>query len=320
MFGCKETAALLREWNHILVLSHASPDGDTLGSATALLRGLSQMGKSVSFACADAIPEKFAYLLAGLTLEDPANAEHIMTVDVADEKLLGSLQEVYHGKIELAIDHHASHRSFAPLEWTEEDSAAACELIWLLLKELDVTPNKEIADCIYTGISTDSGCLRYRSATARTYRIAAETIDVGAAAGDINQKMWETKTRAQMEAEKLALASMEFFCEGHCALICLPHSILAETGAQEDELEAIPSLTRQVEGVLLGITVKEKEDGTVKVSVRANPPADATAVCVEFGGGGHTGAAGCSMDGCTLEQAVETIKAACEDYCANLLQ
>lgn len=320
MFGCKETAALLREWDHILVLSHASPDGDTLGSATALLRGLCAMGKSVSFACADAVPEKFSYLFAGLTLEDPAACEHVMSVDVADEKLLGSLQETYSGKIELAIDHHASHRGFATLAWVEGTAAAACELIWLLLKELGVTPTKEMANSVYTGISTDTGCLRYRNATARTYRIAAETIEAGAAAAEINQKMWETKSRAQLEAEKLALEKMEFFCGGRCALIALPYALVTQTGAQESELESIPSLTRQVEGVLLGITVKEKEDGTVKASLRANPPADAAALCEKFGGGGHTGAAGCSFPGCTLEQAVQLLKAACEEYFADSLQ
>ena len=88
MLTCPETAALLRQWDQILVMSHASPDGDTLGSASALLRGLSSLGKQVDFLCADPVPEKFSYLFAGLPLGgfEPA---HVMTVDVADKALLG---------------------------------------------------------------------------------------------------------------------------------------------------------------------------------------------------------------------------------------
>lgn len=314
MLDCKQTANLLRGWDHILVLSHASPDGDTLGSAAALLRALSSMGKAVSFACADPVPEKFAFLFAGVSLEDPAACEHVMTVDVADSKLLDELEEPYGGRIELAIDHHASHRGFAQQAWVSAESAAAAEMIWQLVAELGVAVTKEIADCIYTGICTDTGCFRYRNVTANTLQIAAETLHLGASAGDINQSMFETKSRAQLTAEQQVLANMQYFCDGKCALITLPYALYEQTGAQEEDLEGLPSLPRQVEGVLLGLTVKEKQDGSVKASVRANPPANAAKVCEKFGGGGHAGAAGCAFENCTLEQAVNLLKAACEEY------
>lgn len=313
MLNCSETAAILKKWDNILVLSHASPDGDTLGSACALIRGLITMGKRVGFCCGDKIPHKFDYLFDGLNLEN-FEPEHVMTVDVADVSLLGSIREKYESRIELAIDHHGTHREFTENRWVEPDSAATTEMIWLLLKELGVELDKSMADCVYTGISTDTGCLRYRNATARTYRIAAETIETGADAPEINRMMWESKTRAQMEAERLALADLQFFCGGKCAMIKVPRSVLEKTGATDSELEAIPSLPRQIEGVILGVTLKEKEDGTVKGSVRANPPADAAALCGKFGGGGHTGAAGCSFNGMNMEQAADTMLAACEDY------
>lgn len=317
MLSCRETAAVLKEWDNILVLSHASPDGDTLGSACALMRGMNAMGKRVAFRCGDEIPKKFDYLFEGLQINDFV-PDHIMTVDVADLSLLGSIGGEYSGRIELAIDHHGTHREFADSRWVEPDSAATAEMIWLLLKELGVTPDKAIADSVYTGITTDTGCLRYRNATARTYRIAAEAIDAGADAPEINRIMWESKTRAQMEAERLALDSLEFFCNGRCAVICVPRTVLEKSGASDSELEAIPSLPRQIEGVLLGITLKEKEDGTIKCSVRANPPADAAALCENFGGGGHTGAAGCSFSGLKMEEAAKEIIAAAEKHLKSL--
>ena len=315
---CAEAAGLLRQWDHILVLSHASPDGDTLGSASALLRGLVSMGKQVDFRCADEIPPKFQYLFDGLTLGD-FEPHHIMSVDVADTVLLGKLQEEYGKKIELAIDHHGTHKEFAPNRWVEPDSAATAEMIWLLLKELGVTPDKKIAACVYTGITTDTGCLRYQNATPRTYRIAAETIEAGADAAEINRLMWETKSRAQMEAERKILDTLEYFCGGKCAVIRIPQSILRETGASESDVEGAASLPRQIEGVLIGVTVKEKEDGLVKVSLRTSPPVSAAEICGEFGGGGHAGAAGCSFPGLSMEEAAEQIKAACGKYLEKVL-
>lgn len=314
MLNCVEAAALLQNWDHVLVLSHASPDGDTLGSAAALLRGLSSLGKQVSFCCSDEVPEKFSYLFAGLLLEDPACAQHVMTVDVADAALLGGLKEQYAGKIELAVDHHGTHKPFAERRWVEPDSAAAAELVWLLLQELGVTLTPVMASCIYTGLATDTGCFLYRSATPRTHLIAAETMRAGANAGEINQKLFESKSRAQVAAEQLVLSNMEYFCGGKCALIQLPRSVYEQTGASESDLEGVASLPRQIEGVLLGVTMKEREDGTIKASLRAAPPADAAALCKKFGGGGHTGAAGCSFEGLSMGEAAEKMKAACEAY------
>ncbi len=317
MLNCAETAAILRGWDRILVLSHAAPDGDTLGSACALIRGLRSMGKRAEFRCADPIAPKFSYLFRGLAFDESAWEDetfHVMTVDVADIRLLGSIREAYETKIELAIDHHGTHREFTKNKWVEGDSAATAEMIWLLLKELGVAPDRAMADCVYTGISTDTGCLRYRNATARTYRIAAETLDAGADAGEINRVMWECKTRAQVQAEQLVLQSMEFFCGGKCAAVYVTRSLYEQAGVCEDELEGVASLPRQIEGVALGLTFKEKENGEIKVSVRANPPANAAELCGKFGGGGHAGAAGCSFPGLTVGEAADRIKLACEEY------
>ncbi len=318
MLNCAETAAILRQWDRVLVLGHASPDGDTLGSACALIRGLREMGKRAEFRCADPVAPKFSYLFRGLDFDESAwedESFHVVTVDVADVDLLGSIKERYADRVELAIDHHGVHRAFTVNRWVEGGSAATAEMIWLLLKELGVTPDGDMADDIYTGISTDTGCFRYRNVTPRSLRIAAETIEAGAEAGNINQKMFETKSFAVVRAELLELNTLEIFCQGKCSMIRVPFSVFQETGAKPEDMDgSVASMARQIEGVLLGVTLKEKEDGSIKASVRANPPADAAAVCQKFGGGGHAGAAGCSFSGCTMEEAAVEMKAACEEY------
>ena len=317
MLDCAQAAALLQGWDKILVMSHASPDGDTLGSASALLRGLASLGKEVAFFCADPVPEKFQYLFAGIPLGDFA-PDHVMTVDVADKRLLGDAPPEYLARVELAIDHHGTHVPFSQERWVDAHAAAAVELFYALLVELGVELAPAVADCLYTGLTTDTGCFRYRSVTPRTHRIAADLLERGARGADINRAMFESKSKAQVEAERRAMDSMRFSSGGKCALVTLPYSIFAETGAQESELEGIAAMPREIQGVVLGVTLKEKEDGAVKVSVRANPPADASALCGRFGGGGHQGAAGCSLGKVSLEEAQQKMEEACGSYLAEL--
>lgn len=313
MIDCAGAAALLRGWDDILILCHASPDGDTLGSAAALVRGLRVLGKGAWFACADGIDPKFAYLFEGLAPMG-RSPRHVMSVDVATPALLGGLEEEYAGRVELAIDHHGSHSEFARESWIEPKAPASCELIYLLLTELGADIDKPTADCLYTGLSTDTGCFRYSNVTPRTHRVAAHLLELGADAAEINRRMFDCKSKAQVEAERLAMESMAFSCGGKCAIVQVPLSIYARTGARESELESVSSLPRQIEGVMVGITLKEKEDGTIKASVRSNPPASACAICEKFGGGGHRFAAGCSFEGETMGSAALKLEEAAREH------
>ncbi len=315
--SCQESARLLLEWEDILVLTHASPDGDTLGSGAALVRGLRKLGKRARLALEEPPAKKFQYLLDGV-LEGQWEPQHVMTVDVADKSLLGRLREKWEEKIELAVDHHGTHVDFAQRKWVEPESAATTELIYLLLQELGVPLDRETANAVYTGLTTDTGCFRYRNVTPRTHRIAAAMIEAGADAGEINRRMFELKSKQQLEAERRVMDSIRFSCKGKCAMVFLPKAIYEETGAKENELEGVASLPRQIEGVVIGVTLKEKENGEVKASVRTNLPADAAELCGRFGGGGHKGAAGCSFRGLSLEEAGEKLERACEAYLEEL--
>lgn len=317
MTDCAGCAALLRGWDDILVLCHASPDGDTLGAAGALVRGLRALGKRAWAACGDEVGGKYRYLVEGLLAGGEAPA-HVLSVDVATPELLGPLEKEYAAAIELAIDHHGSHKPFAKESWVDPKAAAACELLYQLLKELGAPIDKPMADCLYTGLTTDTGCFRYTNVTPLTHRIAAELLELGADAGEINRRMFECKPKAQVEAEKRILAGMEFFFEGKCAMVQVPQSVYKDTGAQASDLEGVASLPRQIEGVLVGVTLKEKEDGRVKASLRSNPPVSACAICEKFGGGGHKYAAGCTFEGASLAEAAGKITAAVQEHLAGL--
>lgn len=315
--GYLQAAQLLKSWDDILVICHANPDGDALGSMAGLVWGLRALGKRAAWYCGDPVPPRFSYLFEGMEKQEFSPA-HIVTVDVADPTLLGDAWDKFGHGIELAIDHHGTHKSFSPTRWVCPNFAATAEMVWLLLQELQAVPSKELANSIYTGIATDTGCFRHRNTSPHALRTAAEMLELGAEAGDINQKIFGTKSRAQIQAEGLVAESMEFACQGKVALVQIPLSIYKATGATEDELGSLADMPRQVEGVLVGVTLKEKPEGKIKVGVRVNPPANAAEICGKFGGGGHVGAAGCTLAGMDMEEARQTILAACQAYLANL--
>lgn len=297
----KQVADILAEQDNIIILTHFHPDGDTLGSALALLRALRKMGKKVNFVNNDPIHPKYAYLWEGLQ-KQRFRESFIMAVDIATEDLLGDdLKEKYAGKIELAIDHHPSHTYYAKHTCLEGESAAAAEIIYYVIKELGVDIDEKTASCIYTGVSTDTGCFKYRNTTARTFYIAGIMKELGADTEAINEVMFETKTRGELELEQKMLEGMEYYLNDKLAIAVIHQKMYEQTGTTEDECEYIAAIPRQVAGVYVGVTIRERKNGTWKASVRTKPPIDASAICSQFGGGGHKNAAGCRFGG-TLEE------------------
>lgn len=295
-------ARLLEGQDDILILSHGHPDGDTLGCSFALCRGLQKCGKRARVECADVIPEKYSYLWREAERQD-FDPRFIAAVDVADPKLLGKAFEArYADQIDLCIDHHGSNILYAKHTLLDATAGAACEVIFEVLKAMRVEIDAQIADCIYTGLSTDTGCFRYSNATARTHRIAADMIDCGADAPAINQVMFETKTRTYAALERLALDSLEIYFDGRAAIVTVTQEMYRLSGSNESECDPIASLPRQIEGVLVGAMLREKADGTFKASIRTHRPVDAAELCGRMGGGGHPRAAGCQLDG-PLERA-----------------
>ncbi|HJD23001.1 MAG TPA: bifunctional oligoribonuclease/PAP phosphatase NrnA [Firmicutes bacterium] len=300
-----QAASRLREADRILILTHQYPDGDTLGSGFALCRALQKLGKAARVECADEIPEKYGYLYEGLA--SPAfEPALVCAVDVADEKLLGGLEPVYGGRVALCIDHHGSNTGYAAELLLRADYAATAMLVREVIAALGVTPDQGIADCVYTGIATDTGCFKYSNTTAYALRMAAEMLDFGANSEMINRTMFDIKSRARVELERQALDRMRFYLNDRCAVMLVTTAMVARSGAGENDMEGLAPIPRQIEGVWVGVTLREKPDGSFKVSVRTGNHADASAICSRLGGGGHLRAAGCTLPG-PAEQAVETI-------------
>lgn len=291
--------------NNFLILVHGNPDGDTLGCGLALKEALTSMGKSARVCCNDSVPKKFNYM--GTVDIDDFTPDKIVAVDVADAKLLGKcFEEKYGDRVDLCIDHHGSNRLFAKETLLDSTAAAACEIILQVIRKLNVEITKCIADCLYTGLTTDTGCFRYSNVTPRTMRMAADMIEAGAENAKINTVMFETKTKTYVALERLALDGMKMYFDGKCAFITITQKMYRLSGSDETEVDAIASLPRQIEGVVVGITMREKADGTFKVSMRSSEYADVSEICATMGGGGHPRAAGCTVKG-DITTATETV-------------
>lgn len=297
-------ASFLKENDNFTILTHAHPDGDTLGSGIGLCLALRALGKKANVINNEEIPPKFRYLEI-----EPQEFEEktVVAVDIADVTLMGNeLKEKYEAKVDLSLDHHGSNRLFAKLNCVDSSAAAAAQIIFELVELLGVQITPQMANCFYTGISTDTGCFRYANVTPDTHRVAARLMECGADAAKINVKMFETKTRTYAALERLALDGMQFFYDGRCALITITREMFAESGSDENECDGIAAISRQIEGVLVGVTMRERRDGTYKASVRTHNPVDASAICARLGGGGHPNAAGCLLPG-TREEATKLL-------------
>ncbi len=286
---------LLREDN-ILLVSHKNPDGDTLGAGAALQWALKSLGKTAAHFCADPIHERYAYM--GLEkFHGQFEPGYIVSVDIAGQQLFGEKAAPYVDRVNLAIDHHGSNTGFAEYLLLDETAAATCEVIYDLLLAMGVSIDARMANCLYTGVSTDTGCFRFTNTTARSHEVTAKLIELGADLGVLNELLFENKTKQRIAIEQLAFSTLEYHFDGVCALICMTRAQIEGIGVDEGDLEGITSIPRSIEGVLVGITMRQQVSGSFKISVRTKVGIDAVAIANGLGGGGHKQAAGCEVIG-----------------------
>jgi len=307
----KTACEKLNAADNILILTHQRPDGDTLGAAFALLHVLIAAGKKARVSCHSGFPARYGFLSGGYAPDESFSPEFTVAVDVASLPLLCDDFEKHKGKIDMCIDHHKSNSMYAKFTLLDTDAAAACEIVYELIKGLGGKITTAVADAIFAGITTDTGCFKYSNVTARTHEIAADMIRFGANHAMINKIMFDTKSRGLLMVEQMILKNTKYYFDGRCAVIFLPSGLNERYQVLDDELDGISSFPARIAGVVAGVTIKASEDlsGKFRVSVRTASPVDASKICLSFGGGGHANAAGCTLAG-TLEEVTEKLLAA----------
>ena len=303
-----ETVRFLLDHDHYCILSHRRPDGDTVGSTAALCLGLRQLGKTAHVLENNEVTPKFRWLHQGLTKPEAEPGDTLVSVDVASPGMLPEAFSHLLGSIELRIDHHGSATSFTDLELVEPDSASCAEIVWDLLKGMGVTPDCPLAEAVYVGTSTDTGCFRYSNTTAHSFETAAACAEAGAGIFELNQTLFETNTLGRLRIQGWMVEHIRLLREGTLAVCAIPRSVERELGVTEDDMDNISFFPRTLEGLKMAATLRETEDGA-KLSVRAVPGWDAARVAARFGGGGHKGAAGATLK-LPLPQAAQAVEEA----------
>lgn len=304
-----ETAAYLLQRDRFTILTHRRPDGDTIGSAAALCRGLRSLGKTAHVLYNGEVSPRFAWLHQGLTKERAEAGDTIVSVDVASPGMLPKAFEPLLGSIALRIDHHGSATSFTEAELVDAKSASCAELVFDVLTQMGVKLDKDIAEAVYVGASTDTGCFRFSNTTAHTFAVAAGCAEAGARIYELNQELFETNTLGRLKMQAWIVDHMCLLRGGEMAICAIPLAVEQEIGVTEDDMDNISSFPRTVAGVCMASTLRETKDGDVKLSVRAVPGYDATVIAEQFGGGGHKGAAGASIK-LSLREAAKAVEAA----------
>ena len=299
--GCAER---LRKMDNVVILCHCNPDGDTLGSAFALYYMFEYLGKTSRVECGDGLPKRYSFMFPNYVPKD-FEPEYIVAVDIADEKLFGEKLDKYCGKVDLCIDHHDTNKHYAKDWYVNPKAAANAENMEEVCAELGIPVSKKIADCIYTGVSTDTGCFCYSNTTSHSHETAKRMMDAGCDFANINRVMFEIKSQSRIALEKEVLNIVEYHFERRCALIYITKDMMERTGALEAELEGMAAMPRQIEGVEVGIMIREREND-YKISLRTGEELDASEVCGRLGGGGHKRASGCNVSG-TLDEAKAAI-------------
>jgi len=309
MMTRSECAQWLQSHNGFVILTHRRPDGDTAGTAAALCRGLRQLGKQASILENPELTEKYLPLHQGLTCTQVHEDDLLISVDVASQGMLPQAFGHLDQRISLRIDHHYSATSFTPLELVDHTAGACAEIVYDVLLEMGVALDKLLAEALYTAVSTDTGCFRYANTTAHSFQVAAACAEAGGDLFAINLAIFETNSFRKLKMQSWITENTRFFAQGAVALCALPLEVERSIGVTEDDMENISGFPRSIAGVKMAATLRQSSDGSVKVSVRAVPGLDASAVCAQFGGGGHKGAAGATLR-LSLEAAAEAVKKA----------
>lgn len=293
------------------IFCHASPDGDTLGCALALRAIMETNGAHAEIKCCDPVPEYLRFLVAdaGINVDDkPRGGVFRVSVDVSSTAQLGRFEEIK-DTFSLMIDHHERGDVFAD-HLVEPDAAACGEIIFRVAEIMEsrhgFTIPVEAANYIYAAISSDTGSFRFANTTSVTHIIASRLHELGADTVRIAHNLHAVKMKKQVLAHKVGLENMRFFCGGRLAVTYASRADMASGGFGVPDFSEADEM-RSIEGVYVGVALRETGEGVWKASTRANVDVDCAAVCAAFGGGGHRGAAGCTIEAKDAEGAVAAI-------------
>lgn len=288
----------------VLVTCHLGPDGDSVGSMVALASLLRRRDIAATLYNPDLVPRRLKWLPLAKKLIHrlPKNAAYDVTVvmDCGDRKLLGPSfpRSEVTGQV-IVLDHHASAEPFGDLYVCDPQAASVGVMVARIADHLGWTIDEDTAQGLYVSLVTDTGSFRYSNTNAEAFQLATRLVaDCGVNPWTVTERMSERVPLSKYKLLALALNQLELVLEGKVAVITLTHDMVKSVGASWEDSEGIVNYARSIQNVECGVLLTPAKRGGVRVSMRSRGHAiDAGKVCARLGGGGHAGAAGCTLEG-----------------------
>ncbi|ADL07991.1 DHH family phosphoesterase [Thermosediminibacter oceani] len=309
---------LLTKYDSFIITSHVKPDGDALGSVLALTMALKKYGKKVLPIINDEVPKKYRFLPrcgdVRPFIPEVDKAEVMICLDSGDPERLEfkrDLRDIC--QLVVNIDHHRTNSMYGDMNLVDDSYSSVGEMVYFLLKALDISIDYDIAVCLYTSIITDTGSVKYSNTTPSCLRILAELVELGVKPEVISREVFEKKSLESVMLLKEVLGTLRVCEDGKLAYMTVTKNMMKTTGAKEEDIDGFINYAREIEGVEVAIIFKEQENLKVKVGLRANEWVDVSKIAEEFGGGGHARAAGCTIEG-PMHKVQELVLASIKKY------
>ncbi|HHW89739.1 MAG TPA: bifunctional oligoribonuclease/PAP phosphatase NrnA [Clostridiales bacterium] len=304
----------LKGTKKIALFTHIRPDGDALGSMNGLALALRKKGIEVDCYCDSEIPSLLSFLPNAGSIQNGALNNYydmMISVDCADEFRLGKYKDIYlkHANT-VNIDHHMTNTSYAKHNIIKNLSSS-CELVFEVIKSLNIKMDDEIALNLYVGTVTDTGHFTQANTTSGAHLAAAELIKYNIDIEDLSQKLFKEISKEKLMLIKDCITYMRFFSLDRISFIGINQDMLQKYNLDINETEGIINYAINIQGVMIGICLTESAKNTYKVSLRSKKGVNIADIAAMFGGGGHLQAAGFMINGC-YEDVVERIIKECE--------
>lgn len=285
----------------ILIVSHVNPDGDTLGSMCALKLLLGDKADTLIQTPASAgVPDTYKFLPEINSSKNLDNVQNVydlvITVDVASiDRMVESARQIFdNARMTINIDHHKTNKGYAKLNYIKGDASSAGEVLYNIFKTRNIEITKDIADCLYVSILTDTGGFRYENTKPETLEIAADLIKLGVDNADITKRCYNKKAKNMVLFQASIVSKARFLFNDRVAIVLIDENDFKKFNANNEYTEGIAETLRTIKTVEISAVLKESENGTTKVSLRSDN-VDVCEVVRKFNGGGHIHAAGCTI-------------------------
>ncbi|MGL4367241.1 MAG: DHH family phosphoesterase [Brevinemataceae bacterium] len=301
----QELKLILKHSSHIRILSHRNPDGDAIGSMLAFTYICDFFKVPYDLILVDSVPKNLTFLprINQICSFDPQNISQtfaneqtntVVFLDCGQMDRAGSVYEsVQPHQTIINIDHHMSNPLFGHFNLIE-NITSTCELVYHIIKDLEIPLSFELALCLYVGILTDTGAFQFDKVNASTHMVIAELLSHNVQPFEVFHQIYQTHPIVWLEFLKTALNNIEFYYDNSTAILCLPQELLSSfNDKKNNHSDSLFTIITSVDSIRVCAVIKEKEDGTIAASLRSKDNIDVSQIAMAFGGGGHKHAAGC---------------------------